>query len=295
MNELTMGSKASPVVVVPESHPAAVVSVMREASDVIAVVAESRATPAAVERLENHAASGNLFGLEQIVGKDTNIYVAHVRSYDDKLDFIRELEQFAELRGIRAKYREAISQCADEVIMNALYVAPREAASSKAGTNLSKAEIVARARRGAEVQYAYANKTLYLAVRDTYGSLERGAIVRHLGHAIDSHGQADADADHGLGLYIITNSSTSVRFNEASGIATECICTFDTTAPKVHLEEFSFLTETNDDALAQLESWAAQSAVIATHTAPVLSRRVVILGVLAAVAVLLVVLVLALR
>jgi hypothetical protein len=197
---------------------------------------------------------GGVFGLESLVPDGTEIQSVMVGSYRDKLACLDQLEGFAESRKIRGKYRESILQCADEMLMNALYVAPREAASILK-ISATKASIAEHARRGVEVRWTYAHRTLFLAVRDTYGSLTREGLLRGWRQAIEA--SSAAAVGRGLGLFIMTNGSSSVSFSHVPGVATECICSFDTTASKLQLEEVALYEETDDKRIAEIEAASA--------------------------------------
>lgn len=252
-------AKARLVVVVADGAPGPMLAALRANDRVAAVIAASGVRADVVSSVARRVSDGGVFGLEALLPPGTEVHSVLVGSYGDKLACLDQLERFAETRKIRGKYRESILQCADEMLMNALYVAPREAASSGrlAASQATKASIAERARRGVQARWAYTNRTLYLSVRDTYGSLERGALLRSLGQAIAA-GSADA-VSRGLGLYIMSHGSTSVTFNQLPGVATECICSFDTTAAKLQLEHLGLFEETDDARAAEVEKATLES------------------------------------
>src|SRR5690606_22356506 len=107
--------------------------------------------------------------------------------------------------------------------------------------------IAARARQAVAVHWAYANRTLYLSVRDPYGSLAREELLRSWSAAIGERSQV---AECGLGLEIISHGATSLAYNLLPGVATECVCSFDTTVPKLQLEEIGIYPESDSEAAA---------------------------------------------
>jgi len=68
--------------------------------------------------------AGDIFGLEKTVPWGTKIYSQLVGDYQEKSVCISQISEFAETMGVRRKYREAIEQVVDEMLMNALYDAP---------------------------------------------------------------------------------------------------------------------------------------------------------------------------
>jgi hypothetical protein len=286
----------SVLVVVPTNSEAEAIAAMRSAYGVAGVLTTDRVSESSVSAVAKRLSGGAVFGLENLVGDDTEVFTERVTSYGDKLTCIGELERFAKSNGVRRKYLDPIIQCADEMLMNALYVAPLEAQSGGASSPSSLAD---RLARGVIVQYAAHDGTIYLAVRDSYGSLRRDALLNSWAKAVETAKSGAGTPDFGLGLYIISNSSSTVRFNIAPGIATECICSFDTRAKKVHLTELGVFGESDRSRVKKLkeqrDAWArdarSRQAAVAAQVSDG-SRAPILIAVLAAVAVGLLVLVL---
>src|SRR5262249_3731293 len=113
----------------------------------------------------------------------------------------------------------------------------------------TKTRISLRVEQKAVVQYACDGKQFVVAVRDAFGTLERATVLRYLHKCLHSEQQIDRKAGGaGLGLYLITSSSTDVYFNVLPGVATEAVCPFDLEVPKLQLESFGFFTEKIDAA-----------------------------------------------
>jgi len=268
---------------------------------VAAVLTADRATPDSVAELARRAIRGNIFGLADKVPKGTKIREVAVVNYADKLRCIEQITRFAGESKIRGKYRDAIAQCVDEMLMNALYEAPREASmGSLSALEMDKAKIAARAQQPVLVQYAYADGILFLAVRDSYGSLRRDALLEHWRHAMDAQRDGEDALEGGLGLYIMSHSSTSLVFNEIPGVATECIGSFNVKSPKMQVQELGLLRETDRHSIAhltaELEKHVPKEPVLEETKIAGPSRNAVILLVgLAVVVVVLLVLVIASR
>ena len=248
------------VIVSDDSGPEAIAA-MRAAYGVAGVLTSARVAEHTVAAIARRLAGGEVFGLASLVPDGAEIYTERVTSYKDKLSCISELERFATAQGVRRKYLEPIVQCADEMLMNALYVAPHEAQSSGAARGVALAD---RFARGVIVQYAAHDGLIYLAVRDSYGSLRRDALLNSWSKAVEAATSGEGMPDIGLGLYIMSNSSSSVRFNIAPGVATECICTFDTRAKKVRLTELGIFGESDRARVSRLkterDAWAREAA-----------------------------------
>ncbi len=238
---------------------------------VVAVLDTANVTSETIAAIARRVTSGGVFGLEDRIPAGTEIHTLHILSFTQKLACLERIKKFAKESKVRGKYREAIVQCADEMLMNALYVAPNEAAAATPAQELDKETIAARAQQPVVVKYAVADSKFYLSVSDTYGTIDRDTLLQRWSHAIGAQREGGESA---LGLFIITNASTSVSFNELPGVATECVCSFDLKAAKLELEEFGFYREIDADAIEILKTVdltpapAPETSVAATVEGP---------------------------
>lgn len=193
---------------------------------------------------------GDIFGLEKVVPWGTRIYSMLVGDYQEKSVCISQISEFASSMGVRRKYRESIEQVLDEMLMNALYDAPVDAEGKQLFADVpTKTRISLRMEQKAVVQYACDGETFTVSVRDSFGTLQRDTVLRYLHKCLHSEQQIDRKTGGaGLGLYIMANTTTLFYFNLLPGVATEAICTFDLTAPKVQLKHFGFFNERIDPA-----------------------------------------------
>ncbi len=231
------------------------VNALRADDRVTVLLAARQASEPAVGAIARHMTSGQIFGLEQRLPAGAEVHEIRVESYPEKLACIEAVQRFAKHQKLRGKYRDAITQCLDELLMNALYVAPREAlAKNPSDQVVDKETIAARVKQAVVVRYAFAEKRFFLSVSDTYGALDRDALLRAWQRAVATQASGESEtSDEALGVYLITNSATSVSYHHAPGVATECVCTFDVGAAKLQLQELGFYRETDP---AQIEALA---------------------------------------
>ena len=104
---------------------------------------------------------------------------------------------------MRRKYREAVEQVVDEMMMNALYDAPVERPGKQIFADIpTKTRISLRMEQKVVVQYACDDRTFSLSVRDSYGTLERNTVVKYIDKCLHSEQQIDRKTGGaGLGLY----------------------------------------------------------------------------------------------
>jgi hypothetical protein len=90
-----------------------------------------------------------------------------VGDYQEKSLCIAQLSQFAEQMGVRRKYREAIEQALDEMLMNALYDAPVDEHGKPIFSEIpTKTRISLRVEQKVVVQYACDGSRFAIGVRD---------------------------------------------------------------------------------------------------------------------------------
>jgi hypothetical protein len=194
--------------------------------------------------------AGDIFGLEKLVPWGTKIYSQLVGDYQEKSLCIAQVSEFAELMGVRRKYREAIEQVVDEMLMNALYDAPVDDQGKQIFAEIpTKTRISLRMEQKVVVQYACDDRTFSVSVRDSFGTLDRATVVRYIDKCLHSEQQIDRKTGGaGLGLYLMANSTTRMFFNVLPGVATEAVCAFDLDSPKVQLQKLGFFYEKIDAA-----------------------------------------------
>jgi PEGA domain-containing protein len=237
------------VAVIPTSSLHAVVEAMASGR-VAAVLVADTFEPAQLSKVASRLLYGDLFGLEKIVPWGVKVYAALVGDYQEKSVAIATVSEFAAAMGVRRKYREAIEQCLDELLMNALYDAPVDAAGKQAFADVpTKTRISLRMEQKAVVQYACDGNMFALSVRDGFGTLRSETILHYLEKCVNTQGHDQLDrkaGGAGLGLYLVSSASTEFVIALYPGVATEATCTFDLDAPKVQLKELGIFQEKID-------------------------------------------------
>jgi hypothetical protein len=210
----------------------------------------------------------DLFGLDKFLPASADVVSIEVSSAEEKAAAIARVAAFAEARGVRLKYREAIEQAVDELLMNALYDAP----VGPGGEPLF-AEVPPQARAGlgiaagkALLAFGCDGERFALLVRDRYGRLTRETVLRYIEKCRAEHGPIEQKpGGAGLGLYLIASASTEFHVHIQPGVATEAVCVFDLAAPTRQLKNFTIYTDRSTaPALAVLPGvrWRGRVAVV---------------------------------
>jgi hypothetical protein len=260
------------ICILPRSNLAAVVDTMQASDRVAGLLTTENFDSRELSALATRVLSGDIFGLEKQVHWGTLVHSQLVGDYQEKSLCISQISEFAELMGVRRKYRESVEQCVDEMLMNALYDAPVDENGQPLFSEIpTKTRISLRVEQKAVVQYACDGKRFAVSVRDAFGTLERGTVLRYLHKCLHAEQQIDRKVGGaGLGLYLMVNSASCVLFNVLPGVATEVVCVFDLEMPKVQLEQIGFFYE-KIDAAGRLATGPSQRLPGAGH--PVERRR----------------------
>jgi hypothetical protein len=238
------------IVILPKSDLKVLVASMQKTDRIAGVLVSDELTVNAVAAMATRLLHGDIFGLEKVVPWGTKVYSTLVGDYQEKSICISQLSEFAASMGVRRKYREAIEQVADELLMNALYDAPVDSSGKQLFADVpTKTRISLRMEQKAVVQYSCDGSTFCISVRDSFGTLARGTVLKYLHKCLYAEQQIDRKAGGaGLGLYIMANATSTLIMNCLPGVATEVVCTFDLKAPKVMLKQFGFFDEKIDAA-----------------------------------------------
>ena len=202
-------------------------------------------TPTAVTATVAKLLGRDLFGIEKVMPWGVRVYSALISDYNEKSAAITAIGDFAQAIGVRRKYREQIDQCIDEMLMNALYDAPVDAAGRPLFADVPVRErVLMRVDEKAVLQYACDGERFAVSVRDAFGTLRRETILSYLDKCLHAPEQIDRKTGGaGLGLYLIANAATEVYFHVFAGTASEVVCTFDLTAPRAQLRALGVFEE----------------------------------------------------
>jgi hypothetical protein len=160
--------------------------------------------------------SGDLFGLEKYVTADGRIGERVVTTVTEKRAAMAEICSWAEAIGARRPVLHRIANVVDELLMNALIDAPREADAS--------GPLAARAI----VRWASDERAIAISVGDAHGALRQRDVIGHVRRARDERGRPELDQPGaGLGLYLVLANVVSLIVNVDPGHCTEVVCLFD--------------------------------------------------------------------
>jgi hypothetical protein len=245
-----LSGDARAIAVLPRSNLAAVVDVMQSSERLAGLLVADALDTHELSAMATRVLAGDIFGLDKVMRWGTQIHGVLVGDYQEKSACIGHVSALAEEMGVRRKYREAIEQCMDEMLMNALYDAPVDEHGKPLFAGVAdRSSIALRPDQKAIVQYACDGHQFAVSVRDVFGTLERATVLRYLHKCLHAEQQIDRKVGGaGLGLYFMVSSAATVYFNVLPGVATEATCVFDLEAQKQQLRHFGFFSERVDAA-----------------------------------------------
>ncbi|MDQ3370903.1 MAG: hypothetical protein M3680_36250 [Myxococcota bacterium] len=146
-----------------------------------------------------------------------------VRTTADRDVAVGRLQDLVAGLGLPRRLAETCGELAHELIMNAMYDAPVDAAGRPKYAGDRKSAIVLEAGERPTVRAGTDGSHLVLQVRDPFGRLERTHVVDGLARGLDAQG-AQLDTSHGgagLGMMMCHNAASALFFDVARGQHTE--------------------------------------------------------------------------
>jgi hypothetical protein len=204
------------------------VQMMQASPNIVGVIDAAGHDSRSVAALVAHA-SGNPVNLSHVA--EGTIGTERVADYDAKVRCLARLSAVVERLG-SAALRESIIQCIDELVMNGLYDAPRDAGGRALFRGVP---IHTRVRHRTEhevvVRHVCDGERFAVSVSDAFGSLERQTMLEHLRRGLhDEQPVGRQPGGAGLGLYLIANAASELWFVVQPGSATDVVCVFDVRA-----------------------------------------------------------------
>lgn len=142
---------------------------------------------------------------------------------------LSDLARFLRVVDCRSAIAQAVVMTADELLMNAIFNAPRrEDGAPKYAHRNRQEKFELEERERVSVSYACDGRYIALSVSDNFGSLSREVIFRYLRDSIEGRA-ATMESKHGgagLGIHMLSQAVTQLVFNVQPGVRTEVIALF---------------------------------------------------------------------
>lgn len=172
----------------------------------------------------------DIFGIEKYLPAwGIKLHRQTIDRSTEKYQALEALEHFLEDIDCHAAIIPEICNAADELLMNAIFNAPRDLSGEPKYVNVARSEAVClQPEEQIDFSFACDGRHVALAVGDPFGSLQRSVILRYLRQSLLC-GRADIEHKQhgaGLGLSMVFNSINQLVFNIHEGLRTEVIALF---------------------------------------------------------------------
>jgi hypothetical protein len=126
---------------------------------------------------------------------------AIVASSDDKETALESVMELAAALELSDEKKRRIEVATEELLLNAIYDAPRDAAGTAVHAGLDRrTPVKLAAEQEVKLRYGCDGRNFVVSVADRFGALDRASIQRSLGKLLDPHGARPAPGTSGAGL-----------------------------------------------------------------------------------------------
>jgi hypothetical protein len=171
----------------------------------------------------------DIFGLEKYISTwGVEIHDREVTSSADKRTAIRELRGYLDALDTFQSIRDAVIWVADELLMNAMFNAPRDGEGNAKYVDHDRSNLQLEPHEEVSFRYCCNGRFIAVSAADRFGSIDREVMLRYINRCLATQVEIEEqrEAGAGLGLYIIFNSITQLAFNIEVGISTEVVALF---------------------------------------------------------------------
>ena len=170
------------------------------------------------------------FGMEKYLNWGAEIHEQSVGRSQDRAAAIAKMEEFCQSLGMRRTVVGRCANVAEELLMNAIYDAPVDAAGKQVYNHLERSvQVELKPTEQALFRYGCDGLFFGISVRDPFGALDREIILDYIESCFGGRESVlhVEKGGGGKGLFIIFRSGHLTVFNVKKGQATEVIVLFD--------------------------------------------------------------------
>jgi hypothetical protein len=178
----------------------------------------------------NKLLTNDIFGLSKYVRVwGVEVSSATMAHAEDREVVLSDLDRFIRAVDCNSVIAQAVLMTADELLMNAIFNAPRGENGAPKYAHLNRHEkFKLDEREKVRVSYACDGRYIALSVSDNFGSLSRDVIFHYLRDSIEGRAATmeSKDGGAGLGIHMLSHAVTQLVFNVQPGSRTEVIALF---------------------------------------------------------------------
>jgi hypothetical protein len=163
--------------------------------------------------------------MERYLPPAININYRRLLTYKDRCQCLEEIESYVKSQKMRGSISRSAVQIGEELLMNAMYQAPLDEKGERLFADV-KAHVRIRRKTPEPVSLRFTahNGSLYLCVRDRFGSFKREDLAHYLFQCVTQNTPIEKKKlGAGLGLYLVVSKTTKLIVNIQPGGLSEFI------------------------------------------------------------------------
>ncbi len=190
----------------------------------------------------------DIFGVKHYLSFGTQSEVFHIRDSAERGEYIEAIVEFCRRFHLRNTVVQAVELFCEELLMNAIYDAPRDAEGQSLYNHLSrKNRVILKPKQAARMEFACDGEKLAVSISDPFGAITWDTLQTFLVHCFAGERDkiqnlTDEEGGAGLGLYFCFASVNAFIVNVDPEKRSEFIGIFDVSAsPKERHTRYSSL------------------------------------------------------
>ncbi len=173
----------------------------------------------------------DIFGVHHYVNTGTKSEVYHIRDSRERDAYIHTVSEFCKRMYVRTSTIQAVELFCEELLMNAIYDAPRDASGGELYGHTSRRDrVVLKPKDAARMEFACDGEKLVISVSDPFGAITWETVQAYLAKCFSQDRRItnlDEDGGAGLGLYLCFNAVNSFIVNVKPKVRSEFIGIFE--------------------------------------------------------------------
>lgn len=190
----------------------------------------------------------DIFGVKHYLSFGTQSEVFHIRDSAERGEYIEAIVEFCKRFHLRNTVVQAVELFCEELLMNAIYDAPRDADGQSLYNHLSrKNRVILKPKQAARMEFACDGEKLAVSISDPFGAITWDTLQKFLVHCFGGDREkvqnlTNDSGGAGLGLYFCFASVNAFIVNVDPEKRSEFIGIFDVSAsPKERHTRYSSL------------------------------------------------------
>lgn len=169
----------------------------------------------------------DIFGIEKYVNWGTDVQEAPVVASSGRRALLDRMETHLRSLGVRASVVRKCVTAAEEMLLNAIYDAPRDETGKQLFDRDRSAHIQLAPEQRSVFRWACDGLMIAISVQDPFGAIERDTILDYLEGCYGNRDmQASPSGGAGRGIFMIMESADLTIFNVKKGHKSEVIALF---------------------------------------------------------------------